>query len=196
MKLITFQPLKVVETVTKNGEYTPEYNDILGKRIFCLKLDENTMENIFITSPSMPQVLIELEVDASRVEVLDYLEWVNYVNGHRKYTGKYANRVKYKEYALSSIKSTDIVRIIMISDSDDADIVQDAFMDSHFEYIEKLSKHRWKRNKDNSMKKWWSTTEAYNFVQKITHCMMPLVQLTDEDLEEAHRLIREIYRID
>ena len=194
MKLITFQPLKVLETVNKFGEYIPEKNDRLGDRVFCLKLDENTMENIFITAPSMPQILIELDVDDSRIEVLDYLEWVNYLNGHRKYTGKYANKVKYREYAIKSIKSSDIVRVIQVSDSDDPDIVQDKFMDSHFDYIEKLSGYTWKRNGDKHMRKWWNTAEAYDFVQKITRCMMPITPLTDCELEEAHRLIREVYR--
>lgn len=193
MKLITFQPLKVLETVNNSGEYIPEDKEFIGRRVFCLKLDENTMENMFITAPSMPQVLIELDVDDSRVEILDYLEWVNYLNGHRKYTGKYAEKVKYKEYALSSIKSSDIVRVIHVSDSDNPDVVQDAFMDRHFEYIEKLSGYKWKRNNDLSMKKWWGTADSYNFVQKITHCMMPQKTLTDKELEEAHRLIRETF---
>lgn len=193
MKLITFQPLKVLEEVSKTGIYEPEYKENLGKRVFCLKLDENTMENIFITAPSMPQVLIELDIDDSKVEVLDYLEWVNYLNGHKKYTGKYANKVKYKEYAVKSIKSSDIVRVINISSSDDPDKVQDMFIDTHFDYIEKLSGHQWKRNKDVSMRRFWNSHEAYNFVNKISHCMVPLTPLTDSELEEAHKLIREVY---
>ena len=193
MKLITFQPLSVIETISKEGIYEPKYKDNLGKRVFCLKLDENTMENIFITAPSMPQVLIELNVDDSRVETLDYLEWVNYLNGHKKYTGKYVNKVKYKEYAIENIKSSDIVKVINISDSDDPDRVQDIFMDTHFDYIEKLSGYQWKRNNDISMKRFWASHEAYTFVDKITHCMAPLSPLKDEELEEAHKLIREIY---
>lgn len=196
MKLITFQPLKVLEEVSKTGIYEPEYKENLGKRVFCLKLDENTMENIFITAPSMPQVLIELNVDDSRVETLDYLEWVNYLNGHRKYTGKYVNKIKYKEYAIENIKSSDIVKVINISNSDDPDKVQDMFMDAHFEYIEKLSGYQWKRNKDASMRRFWTSPEAYTFVNKITQCMMPLTPLTDKELEEAHKLIKEVYRID
>lgn len=193
MKLITFQPLKVIDTINKNGIYEPKDKENLGKRVFCLKLDENTMENIFITAPSMPQVLIELDVDDSRVETLDYLEWVNYLNGHKKYTGKYVNKVKYKEYAIANIKSSDIVRVVNISDSDDPDKVQDEFMDTHFEYIEKLSGHQWKRNNDASMRRFWGSPEAYTFVNKIAHCMMPLTPLKDEELEEAHKLIREVY---
>lgn len=193
MRLITFQPLKVLEVVNKTGVYEPKYTENLGKRVFCLKLDENTMENIFITAPSMPQVLIELDVDDSRVETLDYLEWVNYLNGHKKYTGKYVDRVKYKEYAIGSIKSEDIVRVITISESDNLDKIQDEFMDTHFDYIEKLSGHQWRRNNDDSMKRFWTSPEAYTFVSKITHCMMPLTPLTDEELEEAHKLIREVY---
>lgn len=193
MKLITFQPLKVLDTVSKYGEYTPDLNDRLGRRVFCLKLDENTMENIFMTAPSMPQILIEIDVDDSRVETLDYLEWVNYLNGHRKYTGKYANKVKYKEYAIENIKSSDIVKVINISNSDDPDKVQDMFMDAHFEYIEKLSGHQWRRNNDASMRRFWGSPEAYTFVNKIAHCMMPLTPLKDEELEEAHKLIREVY---
>lgn len=84
MRLITFQPLNVLETVNKIDIYEPKDKENLGKRLFCLKLDENTMENIFITAPSMPQVLIELDVDDSRVETLDYLEWVSYLNGRKK----------------------------------------------------------------------------------------------------------------
>lgn len=193
MKLITFQPLKVVEALNKNGIYEPRYSESLGKRVFCLKLDENTMENIFITAPSMPQVLIELDVDDSRIEVLDYLEWVNYLNGHKKYTGKYADKVKYREYAIENIKSSDIVRVINISDSDDPDEVQDMFMNAHFDYIEKMSGNQWKRNNDTDMRKFWESYEAYTFVGKLTHCMMPLTPLTDEELEEAHKLIREVY---
>ena len=193
MKLITFQPLKVLETINKTGVYEPKDKDDIGKRVFCLKLDENTMENIFITAPSMPQVLIELDIDDSRVETLDYLEWVNYLNGHKKYTGKYANKVKYKEYAIGSIKSSDIVKVINISDSDDPDIVQDMFMNIHFDYIEKLSGNQWRRNNDIYMRGFWASPEAYTFVNKISHCMMPLTPLTDEELEEAHKLIREVY---
>ena len=193
MKLITFQPLSVIETISKEGIYEPKYKDNLGKRVFCLKLDENTMENIFITAPSMPQVLIELNVDDSRVETLDYLEWVNYLNGHKKYTGKYVNKVKYKEYAIENIKSSDIVKVINISDSDDPDRVQDMFMDTHFDYIEKLSGYQWKRNSDISMKRFWASPESYTFIDKITHCMAPLSPLKDEELEEVHKLIREVY---
>lgn len=193
MRLITFQPLSVIQTINQEGFYESKYKDNLGKRIFCLKLDENTMENIFITAPSMPQVLIELNVDDSRVETLDYLEWVNYLNGHKKYTGKYVNKVKYKEYAIENIKSSDIVKVINISDSDDPDRVQDVFMDTHFYYIEKLSGHQWKRNSDISMKRFWASPESYTFIDKITHCMAPLSPLKDEELEEVHKLIREVY---
>ena len=66
-------------------------------------------------------------------------------------------------------------------------------MDTHFEYIEKLSGHQWKRNNDVSMRRFWASPEAYTFVNKIAHCMMPLTPLKDEELEEAHKLIREIY---
>lgn len=193
MKLITFQPLKVVDAVNKNGVWEPKDKELLGKRVFCLKLDENTMENIYITAPSMPQVLIELDVDDSRVETLDYLEWVNYLNGHRKYSGKYANKVNYKEYAINCIKSSDIVRVINICNSDDSDVVQDTFMDTHYDFLEELSGHQWRRDGDIDMKRFWASPKAYTFVNKITHCMMPLTPLTDEDLEEAHKLIREVY---
>lgn len=193
MRLITFQPLKVLETVSKTGVYVPKDKEDIGKRVFCLKLDENTMENIFITAPSMPQVLIELDVDDSRVETLDYLEWVNYLNGHKKYTGKYVNKAKYKEYAIGSIKLSDIVKVIKISDSDNPDIVQDMFMNIHFDYIEKLSGNQWRRNNDIHMRRFWASPEAYTFVNKIAHCMMPLTPLTVEELEEAHKLIREVY---
>lgn len=37
------------------------------------------------------------------------------------------------------------------------------------------------------------TEELYTFVNKIAHCMMPLTPLKDEELEEAHKLIREVY---
>lgn len=196
MRLITFQPLKVLDTINKDGEYKPNFDEKLGERIFCLKLDENTMENIFITAPSMPQVLIELDVDDSRIETIDYLEWVNYINGHCEYTGKYADSREYKEYAIKSIKSSDITKVINISNSENTDEVQDKFMDKHFEYIEKISNHKWRRNKDSELEKFWNSFDAYIFVNKIGHCMMPLTPLTYEKLDEAHKLIREIYRID
>lgn len=66
-------------------------------------------------------------------------------------------------------------------------------MDTHFEYIEKLSGHQWRRNNDASMRRFWGSPEAYTFVNKIAHCMMPLTPLKDEELEEAHKLIREVY---
>lgn len=34
MKLITFQPLKVIETINKNGIYEPKDKENLGKRVF------------------------------------------------------------------------------------------------------------------------------------------------------------------
>ena len=111
----------------------------------------------------------------------------------KKYTGKYVNKVKYKEYAIENIKSSDIVKVINISDSDDPDRVQDMFMDTHFDYIEKLSGYQWKRNSDISMKRFWASPESYTFIDKITHCMAPLSPLKDEELEEVHKLIREVY---
>lgn len=195
MKIITFQPLKVLEKLQQDGVYEPEYNERLGQRVFCLKLDENTMENVFMTAPSMPQVFIEFEVDSTDVEVLDYLEWVNYLNGHNKYTGKFSSKVKYKEYAVKSIKMLDVLSTGIISKSDDPDKVQDDFMDYHFTHLENLSGHNWYRNNDKHMEKFWQSFEALNFVNKITHCMMPITKLTDSELEEAHQLIRKIYMV-
>ena len=193
MRLITFQPLKVLDEISKDGIYVPR-NKVVGDKVFCIKLDENTMENIFITAPSMPQVLLELEVEDSDVETIDYIEWVNYINHHRpRYTGKYANTAKYKEYALKCIKSKHVAKSVIICNSNDPDKVQDEFMEKHYDYIESLSGHKWKRSGDASMRRFWASPEAYNFVNKIAHCMMPLTTLTEDELDEAHALVRKTF---
>lgn len=198
MRLLTFQPKSVLDAI--NGEagcYTATREDTCFKgNIFCIKVDENTMENIFITAPSMPQVLIEFEVDDSEVEVTDYIEWVNYINDHKRaYTGKYANITKYKEYAVSTIRKENVVYTEVVSDSDDADEVQDAFMDKHFKRYEELSGKKWKRNRDLDSSGFWETYEAFEFVTKVTQCMMPRETLTEKDVDEAHRAIRKTYLI-
>ena len=195
MRLVTFQPLKVLIDINTKGRYTHESKDErLGNKIFCLKADENTMENIFITAPSMPQVLIEFEVDDSAVESLDYIEWVNYLNHNRRtYKGKYANVAKYKEYAVTSIDCSNVTHIEILTDITNPDVVQDIFMDKHFERYEKLSGHKWKRNRDLDLSGFWQTPKAYELIQKVTKCMMPMQTLTEQDIDEAHKIIREIY---
>lgn len=198
MRLLTFQPKTVLDTI--NGEagcYTATREDTCFKgNIFCIKADKTAMENIFITAPSMPQVLIEFEVDDSEVDVIDYIEWVNYINNHRRaYTGKYANVTKYKEYVVSAIRRENVIHTEVVSDSNDADKVQDMFMDKHFERYEKLSGKKWKRNRDLDSSGFWETYEAFEFVTKVTQCMMPRETLTEKDVDAAHRLIRETYLV-
>ncbi len=197
MRLLTFQPLRVLDDIRDKGRYThTSANEKLGDKIFCLKVDENTMENIFITAPSMPQVLIEFEVNDSEVEIIDYIEWVNYINSNRRaYTGKYANVTKYKEYAVTCIKDASIVHTEILTDNKDPDIVQDVFMDKHFERYEKLSGKKWKRNRDLDLSGFWQTHKAYELVEKVTRCMMPMTTLTEEDVDEAHKIIKETYLI-
>ena len=197
MRLVTFQPLKVLNSIKDTGIYIHESkNDKIGNKIFCLKVDENTMENIFITSPSMPQVLIEFEVDDSEVETLDYIEWVNYLNNNRRvYKGTYANVSKYKEYAVTSIRQENIVHTEILTNNTNPDTVQDVFMDKHFDRYEKLSGKQWRRNRDLDASGFWHTYTSYDLVQKVTRCMMPLTTLTEAEVDEAHRVIRNTYLI-
>lgn len=198
MRLVTFQPLKVLQDIDTKGKYTHESKDErLGNKIFCLKVDENTMENIFITAPSMPQVLIEFEVDDSEIESLDYIEWVNYLNNNRRtYKGKYATVAKYKEYAVTSIDASNVIHREILTDITNPDVVQDIFMDKHFDRYEKLSDHKWKRNRDLDSSGFWQTPKAYELIQKVTRCMMPMQTLTEQDVDEAHKIIREVYLLD
>lgn len=198
MKLVTFQPLKALRDIENKGRYTPSiYNPVVGDRVFCIKVDKDTMETIHITAPSMPQVLIEFEVDDSEVEVIDYVEWINYLHNFRsKYVGRYAEKVLYKEYTVNYIDAKSVTHTEVICSSSNPDLVQDMFMDHHFDEYEKLSGHKWRHNKDAKMRSFWSSEDAYNMVSKVTKCMIPDKILTEDDVTLARQLIRDVYIIE
>lgn len=189
MKLVTFQPKEVYDTLLKNNKiYVPKYNERLGQNVFCIKFDENSMENVYLTAPSMPQIMLILDIDDKRVEEIDYIQWVNKLNGF--YTEENS---EYKEYKIKEIRPEDVIFVEIISESDDVNKVQDDFMDKHLFKLEKMSGKQWYRANDEDFVKFWSTPQAIKYVNTLGHCMMPQKILTEKDLKKAHRLVREIF---
>ena len=192
MKLITFQPLKVKNIINKQGVYYPPDNDLIGKSIFCLKLDKDTMETVYMTAPSMPQIMLTLEVEDSRVTEIDYIQWVNQLNGLKGTK----NLSKYKEYCIDYIKSEDIISKQVISKSNNPDIVQTDFMNTHFNELEILSGYEWFRAADEDFADFWGTDKSFELIARIQHCMMPTITpLTEIFVDETRDLLRKIFRI-
>lgn len=186
MRLITFQPLHVLDTINKQGVYKAPFNSQTGSnKIYCLQVNENTMERIFTCAPSMPQVGIIFETDD--YEELDSIAWVNELFLNIK-TNKTS---KYKEYTVGSIKQSQIIKTIDISDSDNPDEVQDKFMDKHFKEFEKLSGHKWYRVCDRE--DIIGTDDAKIFFEYIQLCMMPYREVTEEDYDKWLDIIRKLY---
>ena len=185
-KFITFQPQKVADTLNEKEVYTAPFNSqLLGKenKIFCLRVDEHTIERIFLCAPSMPQVAILFETD--KFEEIDSIEWVNkiFLGIDKKINSK------YKEYTVDKIEKKDVISIDTISFSDNPDVVQDDFMNEHFKELEKLSEHKWYRLADRD--DFWKSPKAIEFVEQMSLCMMPYRELTEKDYDKAVNLVRD-----
>ena len=190
MKLVTFQPMEVYDEIERNGIYYPPENKKLGKRVFCLKVDKDTMVHLYHTSPSMPQVMFIMNVPDNRVEEIDYVKWVNTLNG--KPTEDRDS--KYREYCLEYIDKQDIEEIQVISNSSDANEVQNAYMNRHYRSLEKESGYKWYRLADSGIDWFWDSVESRDYVKRITHVMMPVVcPLTEEYMDSVVEKTKEIF---
>lgn len=194
MRLVTFQPKHVLDTIHREGKYVREFDSILEDRIFCIKVDEFTTQTLFHTAPTMPQVRLILEVDESRIETLNYVNWVNYIAGLCKFYNDNVDKAKYKEYAIRSILLEDIQDILIVSKSDDEDKVQDDFFNTHYKDFEELSGYKWRNMGDYSTREWLESYDAMYVVDKITSCMIPHYKITEEDVDEVHELIISRFR--
>lgn len=181
MRLVTFQPKSVLSVLYSNGIYIANsVYDVIGERVFCLKVDENLMENIYMVSPSVPQVAIEFEADA---EAIDYVGWVNYLNGHAK---TYVDsKCGYNEYVVHEIRVDQVKRVIEISNSDDIDTVWNDFLDYKFEDYEKLSGYHWTRD----------TRGKESAVMAIMDVMQPALPITAQYVNHVHMVVRESFRL-
>lgn len=182
MRFITFQPWKVVESLDSTGIYNAPKNKKLKDKIYCLKVDENTMGRIFMCAPSMPQVAIIFETDD--YEELDSVAWVNEISLGLKID----STSKYKEYTVNKISKDEVLEYITISKSEDPDEVQDDFMDTHFKELEKLSGHKWYRlcEREDLV----GSAEADELMFHIHLCMMPFMPVTEKDYDKWAELIR------
>lgn len=192
MKLITFQPFKIKEEIEDRGIYYPPNNNKIGKRVFCLRLDKTTAERLYLVAPTMPQMLLTLEIDNKYIEEIDYIQWVNKINNLEvpKETSK------YKEYCINCIKDTDVLNTQIICKSNDMDLVQDAFLNTHFKEIESLSGYKWKKPEVEIPETFWKSSSGIELTNKMIHCMRPIFKpLTEEFMDETLQLIREVFRI-
>jgi len=190
MRLVTFQPMIVYDEIEKKGVYYPPENKRLGKRVFCLKVDKDTMLHLYHTAPTMPQVMFIMNVPDNRVEEIDYVKWVNTLNDKPVED----RESKYREYCLKYIEKQDIEEIQVISNSSDPDEVQDAFMDKHYRSLERESGYRWYRSADSGLAWFWESREAVDFVRMVAHAMIPEdCALTEEHMDALIEKIKTIF---
>lgn len=193
MRLITFQPKWVLDMLTKDGKYTKALEDSaskLGSRIFCSAYDESLLERIFITAPSVPQVAIIFDTD--EYETVDTVSWVNYLSLDIPY--EFSADSKYHEYTVESVLLLSVVDSFIVSDATNIDDTQDALMGLHFPDLEKDCKYTWNRCGDACMLDFWGTRDAYDFVSKVTNCMICSEPLTTDDFDEVIRLVIKYFR--
>lgn len=196
MKLVTFQPLTVLNKLNETGVYTPEYSDWLGQRVFCVKMDEDTREKLFLTAPSMPQVALYLDVPDNEIEVIDSVAWANYLALDTDYEENKNLNSGYLEYAVSKITKEQLIESSVITESSDSNFVQEEYQNKHFEEIEKLSGSKWYTVGDKEMQEFWGTNRAMIFVTLIHRCMMPFERITTvNDFNKASRLINKYFRV-
>lgn len=190
MRLVTFQPMEIYDEIERNGIYYPPENKMLGKRVFCLKVDKDTMVHLYHTAPSMPQVMFIMNVPDNRVEEMDYVKWVNTLNGKPTEDGD----SKYREYCIKYIEKQDIEETQIISNSSDANEVQDAFMNKHYRSLEKESGYRWYRLADRGIDWFWDSVESVEYIRMVTHAMMPeACALTEEHMDFLVERTKEIF---
>lgn len=184
MRFVTFQPLKVKDILEKEGVYKAKGNNTLEDKIFCLKVDKDIMERVYLSAPSMPQIMVIFESD--EFEEIDSIARVN-----KLFLGvDTPSTSKYKEYTVGKIEACSVKSIKVISSSSNADIVQDAFIDSHFEELENVSGYKWKRGKD--MKdSWWNSSDGVGVVFAMTNCMIPEFELDERFYDNTVNLIKE-----
>lgn len=184
-QFVTFQPISTLNSIENKGICLGSDGNRLNNKIYCLALNEFTMERLFICAPSMPQVMIIFETD--KFEEIDSIAWVN-----RLFLGKETlSTSKYKEYTVDSIKNTDVIKTRIISDSKDPDEVQDKFVNTHYGSIAKLSGKKWYRLGD--IPNFWNKPHAFMVVEKITSCMIPHKEITEENYDEAIELVRKYF---
>lgn len=192
IKLITFQPNKVYEQLQETGRYQPAAGCMYGQRIFCLALNEKTMQQLFHTAPTMPQIMLVLEVSADRVTRIDYVDWVNRLNGFQSDPPSFT----YCEYTLDYLLKSDVVDIQKVSDSSDVDTVQDAFLDTHYPIVEEASGYRWRRLADLDGAP-YAQEDYDNCVLKIMRLMVPqFVAITDLDVAEVEEQVCKYFSIE
>lgn len=132
----------------------------------------------------MPQVMVIFESD--EFEEIDTISWVNklFLDLDVPSTSK------YKEYMVDRIDLSSVVSMKVISTSSNADEVQDAFIDAHFEELEDISGKKWFRGMGKG-ESWWGSKESVEFVHAVSLCMMPYVRLDEYDYNMALSLIRK-----
>jgi len=184
MKFVTFQPLKVKETLEKEGVYEAKGNNSLEDKIFCLKIDKDIMERVYLSAPSMPQIMVIFE--SNEFKEIDSIARVN-----KLFLGiDTPSTSKYKEYTVDKIEACSVKSIKVLSTSSDVDIVQDVFIGSHLEELEKVSGYKWKRGEDLK-ESWWSSSEGIDVVFALTQCMIPSFELDEYFYDNAVSLIRK-----
>lgn len=183
MKFITFQPKCVADILSSVGVYNAPKNEILMSKIFCLKVDSDTMERLFMCAPSMPQIAIIFETE--EYAELDSVTWVNKLS-----LGLDLKlNTKYKEYLVDRIYNSSVIEVIDISNSDDPIEVQNDFMNTHFKELEQLSGHRWHRLCDRE--DLFGTAKAEWLLHYVSLCMMPYREVTEKDFDRFAEIIRE-----
>lgn len=165
MRFITFQPKKVLDTLNSCGEIKAKGSSI-GEKIFCVEVNKFTRQQLFITAPTFPQVAITF--DADDAQMVDAVCWVNHLVTGIPYKSR--NNCKWKEYVVPRIKSNQIVRVDTISTSSDSTIVQQDYLDYHYDWLCELSDLRWKKFELES----FPSYDIYsNFIINCMNCISP-----------------------
>lgn len=186
MKLVTFQPIKVWKQLEAGNTYYPPADGMYGPYVFCLALNEQTMQSLYHTSPTMPQMLLVLDVPVIRISRIDCVQWVNSLNGFPARKPTY----KHCEYTIKYLSKSDVVDTQLVSKSNSPDIVQDAFLDMHFPVIEEASGYRWRRFAD------MGDTDFDHCLKAIMRVMYPFgAELTDEEVDKVEDEICNYFRI-
>lgn len=189
MELITFQPAFVRDTILAHGMYLPKHR-VAGDfdKVFCLAVDEKTMERLPIVAPSFPQIGIIFETED--YEVIDAISWVNHLSFGDEYVCD--QDCKYKEYTVPHINKSNVKQFVEISSSSDADAIQDDFLECNIELLSKRSGKRWK-SFDCLFKQGSpiSVEAADSFLLTLMNCVMPQYgrRVTNSDYDHAIELI-------
>lgn len=201
MKFITFQPLKAYRRLSRGLVYESIPVDYINfDRIFAIKLDENTRERLFCVAPSMPQVAIIFETE--NYEEKDSINFTNTMLEHYCHLLQYKPiNSKYKEYIFDKILPEEVEEMIILSESDNEDEVQDDFINTDkLDFLDELSGRDWNkiRNIKNPIDIFHTEKNNMEYLKLMNQCMAPWLMpkpkmLTEQQMDKFYSLVRKYF---